>query len=104
MAVMDIQVAPRREGSISVSDAVVAAHRVIEEAGLPHVLHPMGTCIEGEPSQLYELAGRIHAALADMGYPRIGVTIKVDDRRDQKHGMLDKIKVVEQKLRAERPE
>jgi uncharacterized protein (TIGR00106 family) len=101
MAVMDIQVAPRREGSISVSDAVVTAHRVIQETGLPHVLHPMGTCIEGEPAQLYELAARIHDALAEMGYPRISVTIKIDDRRDQKHSMADKIRVVEGKLAAD---
>ena len=76
MAVMDIQVSPRREGTISVSDAVVAAHRVIEESGLNHVLHPMGTCIEGEYAQLYALAARIHKALAELGYPRIGISIK----------------------------
>jgi uncharacterized protein YqgV (UPF0045/DUF77 family) len=35
-----------------------------------------------------------------MGYPRIGISIKIDDRRDQKHGMLDKVKVVEGKLSA----
>jgi len=98
MAVMDIQVSPRREGSISVSDAVVTAHRVIEDSGLNHVLHPMGTCIEGEYAELYAVASRIHAALVEMGYPRIGIAIKIDDRRDGKHGMLGKIKVVVDKL------
>lgn len=100
MAVMDIQVSPRREDTISVSDAVVAAHRVIEESGLKHVLHPMGTCIEGDYDQLYALASRMHQALVEMGYPRIGISIKIDDRRDKKHGMLDKVKVVESKLSA----
>lgn len=96
---MDIQVSPRRADSISVSDAVVAAHRVIEESGLDYVLHPMGTCIEGEPRQLYDVAARIHAVLAEMGYARIGVTLKVDDRRDKVQHMRDKIEVVERKLR-----
>jgi uncharacterized protein (TIGR00106 family) len=100
MAVMDIQISPRKTGTTSVSDAVVAAHRVIEATGLDHVLHPMGTCIEGEPAQLYQLAADIHQALADAGYERIGVTIKVDDRRGKGHRMLEKVKVVEGKLRS----
>jgi uncharacterized protein (TIGR00106 family) len=96
---MDIQVSPRREGTISVSDAVVAAHRVIEESGLNHVLHPMGTCIEGDAQELYAVAARIHQALADLGYPRIGITLKIDDRRDKPQTMSDKLKVVERKLK-----
>ena len=99
---MDIQVSPRREGTISVSDAVVAAHRVIEQSGLKHVLHPMGTCVEGEALELYALAGRIHQALIELGYPRIGITLKIDDRRDKPQGMSDKIKVVESKLEGRR--
>ena len=95
---MDIQVSPRRIGTISVSDAVVAAHRVIEASGLDYVLHPMGTCVEGEPRQLYDVAALIHAALAELDYARIGVTLKIDDRRDKVQHMADKIKVVERKM------
>ena len=98
MAVMDIQVSPRREGTISVSDAVVAAHRVIEQSGLKHVLHPMGTCIEGDVQKLYEVAAQIHQALVELGYPRIGIALKIDDRRDKPQSMADKLKVVERKL------
>ena len=102
MAVMDIQVSPRREGTISVSDAVVAAHRVIEQSGLKHVLHPMGTCIEGEARELYEVAAQIHQALAQLGYPRIGITLKIDDRRDKPQTMADKLEVIERKLENQR--
>jgi uncharacterized protein (TIGR00106 family) len=98
MAIMDIQVSPRRVDSISVSDAVVAAHRVIEDTGLNYVLHPMGTCIEGEPAALYSVAARIHQALIELGYPRIGISLKIDDRRDKHQSMADKIKIVQQKM------
>jgi uncharacterized protein (TIGR00106 family) len=91
MAVMDIQVSPRRVGSVSVSAAVVEAGRVIKASGLKHVLHPMGTCIEGPAEELYALAGRIHAAIAALGYDRIGMTIKIDDRRDKQQSMQDKL-------------
>jgi len=99
MAIMDIQVSPRRPDSISVSDAVVAAHRVIDAAGLDYVLHPMGTCVEGEPAELYAVAARIHQALIEMGYPRIGILLKIDDRRDRRQSMSDKIEIVQRKMR-----
>lgn len=97
---MDIQIAPRKAGAgISVSSAVAEAHRVIEDSGLKHVLHPMGTCIEGDFAKLYALASRIHARLAELSYERIGVTIKIDDRRDKQQSMLDKLEAVERQLR-----
>ncbi len=101
MAVMDIQVTPRREGTISVSDAVAAAQRIIEESGLDFILHPMGTCVEGEPAELYKLAARIHARLEELDYPRIGLSLKVDHRRDKQQRMLDKLRSVERKLQAD---
>ena len=101
MAIMDIQISPRKPGTISVSVAVAEAHRVIQQSGLVHLLTPMGTCIEGEPAQLYELAAEIHAMLIEMDYPRIGVYIKIDDRRDKPQRMDDKLKSVEDKLAKE---
>jgi uncharacterized protein (TIGR00106 family) len=94
MAIMDIQVSPRRVGTVSVSDAVAEAHRVIEASGLKHVLHPMGTCVEGAADELYALAARIHQALAAMGFERIGVQLKLDDRRDRAQTMDDKLRRV----------
>lgn len=92
MAVMDLQVSPRRIGTVSVSDAVVKAHEVIEASGLKYVLHPMGTCIEGSADELYALAASIHQALAKMGFERIGINLKLDDRRDRPQTMQDKLR------------
>ena len=91
MAVMDIQVSARRAGTVSVSEGVLRAQQIIEASGLKHILHPMGTCVEGEPAQLYELASRIHAALEEMGFDRVGIAIKLDDRRDKPQSMADKL-------------
>jgi len=98
MAIMDIQVSPRRKDTVSVSDAVAEAHRVIEKSGMKHVLHPMGTCIEGPAAQLYSLAAEIHAALAAMGYERIGIQIKIDERLDKQQSMSDKVRRVNELL------
>ena len=99
MAIMDIQVSPRRKGTVSVSDAVAETHRLIEASGLDHVLHPMGTCIEGSPAQLYTLAAEIHAALAAMGFDRIGIQIKIDERLDKQQSMGDKLRRVNELLK-----
>ena len=95
---MDIQVSPRRKGTVSVSDAVAEAHRVIEQSGLDHVLHPMGTCIEGPPQRLYALAAEIHSALAAMGFERIGIQLKIDERLDKEQTMGDKLRRVNELL------
>jgi uncharacterized protein (TIGR00106 family) len=95
MAIMDIQVSPRRTGSVSVSDAVIAAQRVIHSSGLKHILHPMGTCVEGERRRLYELAAEIHEALARMGFERIGIVLKIDERLDKPQTMEDKLRSIE---------
>lgn len=94
MALMDLQVSPRRAGTVSVSDAVAEAQRLIARSGLESVLHPMGTCIEGAPEELYALASRIHTALAAQGYDRIGMLLKIDDRRDKVQTMEDKMRRV----------
>ena len=98
MAIMDIQVSPRIPGTVSVGDAVAEAQRVIKASGLTHVLTPMGTCIEGDPEKLYEVAAKIHAAMVKLGYERIGVYIKIDDRRDKPHSMASKLASVQAKL------
>lgn len=98
MAIMDIQVSPRRKGTVSVSHAVAETHVIIQQSGFKHTLHPMGTCIEGEPGQLYDLAARIHDNLAKLGYERIGVILKVDERLDKTQTMEDKLHRVESLL------
>jgi uncharacterized protein (TIGR00106 family) len=97
---MDIQVSPRRVGTVSVSEAVAQAHHVIERSQLKHTLHPMGTCIEGQPAELYALAASIHQALAEQGYDRIGIVLKIDDRRDKQQSMEDKLRRVKELMGA----
>jgi uncharacterized protein (TIGR00106 family) len=98
MAIMDIQVSPRSAGTVSVSGAVVIAQQLIRNSGLKHLLHPMGTCIEGDAGRLYALAADIHDALVVAGYERIGVLLKVDDRRDKDSTMDSKLNSVLTKL------
>jgi uncharacterized protein (TIGR00106 family) len=54
----------------------------------------MGTSIEGELSDIFELILQIHKAQVRMGAKRLLTTVKIDDRRDKKQTMEDKIKAV----------
>jgi uncharacterized protein (TIGR00106 family) len=98
MAIMDIQASPRSAGTVSVSGAVVIAQQFIHDSSLKRMRHPMGTCVEGESRRLYILAADIHNALVVAGYDRVGMVLKVDDRRDNASTMDSKLNSVLSKL------
>ena len=92
MAIVDISVVPIGTKSPSVSDYVRKSIQIIKRSGLKYHTSPMGTSIEGNLSDIFELVLQIHKAQVKMGVKRILTTIKIDDRRDKKQTMDDKIK------------
>ncbi|MEO0083062.1 MAG: MTH1187 family thiamine-binding protein, partial [candidate division WOR-3 bacterium] len=61
---------------------------------LKYQVGPMGTTVEGNLSDIFELVLQLHKAQMKMGVKRILTTIKIDDRRDKKQSMEDKVKAV----------
>lgn len=94
MAIVDISVVPIGTKTPSVSEYVKKSIKIIKKSGLKYHLSPMGTSIEGNLSDIFELILQIHKAQARMGVKRILTTIKIDDRRDKKQTMEDKVKAV----------
>ena len=47
---------------------------------------------------LFEVAEKMHEAIAASGAPRIGTVIKIDDRRDRELHMKGKVEAVKSKL------
>jgi uncharacterized protein (TIGR00106 family) len=54
----------------------------------------MGTSLEGDLSDIFELILQIHKAQIRLGAKRLLTTVKIDDRRDKKQSMDDKVKAV----------
>lgn len=50
----------------------------IRESGLPHIVGPMETTIEGELDELLGIVKRAHLVCVERGAERVGATIKID--------------------------
>lgn len=94
MAIVDISIVPIGTKSPSVSEYVRKSIKLIKKSGLKYQVSSMGTAIEGNLSDIFELILQIHKAQVKMGAKRLLTTIKIDDRRDKKQTMDDKIKAV----------
>jgi uncharacterized protein (TIGR00106 family) len=99
MAILDLTVSPRKRGVESFRESVAIAEEVIRASGLPNILTPMSTVIEGEMSELLDLMLKIDIALIEAGHYRVYLIAKIDHRVDKEVRMLDKINAVEDELK-----
>ncbi len=98
MAFMEISTVPIGTGSTSLSQHVATVVSIIRNSGLPYKLHDMGTTVQGEASELFALATKLHEAMFISDIKRVYTVIKLDDRRDKHVSMGQKTKSVEEKL------
>lgn len=92
MAIVDISIVPIGTKNPSVSEYVRKSIKYIKKSGLKYQVSSMGTAIEGDLSDIFELILQIHKAQIKMGAKRLLTTVKIDDRRDKKQTIEDKIK------------
>lgn len=97
---MEISTVPVGTGSTSISDFVVEAVKVIQRKRLRYQLTPMGTIVEGRLDDLLLIVKEIHEAMIRAGAKRLVTCIKIDDRRDRRVKMEEKVEVVKLKLRS----
>jgi uncharacterized protein (TIGR00106 family) len=102
MAIVDVTVIPIGTETPSVSDYVAEVQKILqsyqEEGTISFKLTPMSTLIEGELSDLFRVVQEIHEAPFNQGIQRVATNIRIDDRRDKKRKMEDKLASVESKL------
>lgn len=58
-------------------------------------LHAMGTNLEGETADILALVGELHAVPFEQGLQRVYSVLKLDDRRDKRQTLADKVASVE---------
>lgn len=102
MAIVDVTVIPIGTQTPSVSSYVADIQRILkqyeEQGKIQYQLTPMNTLIEGELSVLFEVIQAIHEAPFNEGIKRVATNIRIDDRRDVKRKMDDKVKRVNELL------
>ena len=103
MAIVDVTVIPIGTQTPSVSSYVADIQKILkqyEEKGeIQYQLTPMNTLIEGELPVLFEVIQAIHEAPFNAGIQRVATNIRIDDRRDVKRRMQDKVNRVNELLK-----
>ena len=98
MAIVEVSIVPLGTGSTSMSDYVAACVKVLDESGLTYQVHGMGTIIEGDTRDLFEVILRMHEVPFEAGALRVSTSVKLDDRRDKKASARDKVEAVVTKV------
>ena len=82
---------------LHLSKDVARAIEVLENTGLKWQLGPMGTCVEGDPEQVFNAIQRCHLALAK-DHGRVVTTVVIDDRKTQPHPLSEMVPSVQKQL------
>jgi len=99
MALMHLTVIPLGTGSASVGRYVADIQKALEKSGLSYILTDMGTIIEGSSKELLALAGQLSEMPFSKGVDRVVTQISLDDRRDKKIKLGDKIASVAARIK-----
>jgi len=91
MALMHITIIPLGTGSPSVGEYIADIQKALENSGFPFKLTDMGTIVEGGSKELLALAARLAEMPFNKGAHRVVTQISLDDRRDKKVGLGDKL-------------
>lgn len=89
-------VSPAGKGE-NLSEFVAGSLELIEASGLDYQMGPMGTTVEGEPEEVFDLILRCHMRMRGVA-SRVGTSIKIDDHVGRTGRLKGKIESVEKKL------
>ena len=93
---LDFSMSPLGKGE-GVGAYVARSLAIVEASGLDYRLHAMGTVLEGEWDEVFDVVRKCYEAMSvDCG--RISCSIKVDARKGASGRLESKVRSVEQKL------
>ncbi len=95
--IVEFSIFPMDKGE-SLNPYVARALKIIQDSGLPYELNPMGTCVEGEWSEVMSLVDCCFQAL-EKDCNRINLSLKADYRKGPSGRMKSKVASVGQKLK-----
>jgi uncharacterized protein (TIGR00106 family) len=79
------------------SDQLAEALKLVDASGLPYVLTPSGTCIEGEWDEVMALVRRCHERVRQSS-PHVLSSIRIEDEEGARDQLTRNITSVEEKL------
>ena len=99
MAVVELTLVPIGTQDTSCSPYVAAAYDAVKDNDKVEIrLNPMGTVLEGDIDELFACVRKMQEAVFESGAERVYSVLKVDDRRDKKASLDQKVNSVMEKL------
>jgi len=98
--IVELNVIPLGVG-VSVSEYLVPALRVLENLDVKYETNPMCTVFESENvEKALDIIKEVHNAVFNGEVKRLVTTVKIDDRRDVKRSMKEKLESLEKTLKS----
>jgi uncharacterized protein (TIGR00106 family) len=79
------------------SEYVARSLELIEASGLDYKIGPMGTTVEGEPEEVFELIKACHMRMREVS-SRVATSVKIDDHVGRTGRLSGKVASVEKKI------
>lgn len=99
MAVVELTLVPIGTQKTSCSPYVAAAYDAVKDNDKVEIrLNPMGTVLEGDIDELFARVRKMQEAVFEAGAERVYSVVKIDDRRDKKASLDQKVNSVMSKL------
>lgn len=99
MAVVELTLVPIGTQKTSCSPYVAAAYDAVKDNEKVEIrLNPMGTVLEGDIDELFACVRKMQEAVFEAGAERVYSVVKIDDRRDKKASLDQKVNSVMSKL------
>ncbi|MCP9455489.1 MAG: MTH1187 family thiamine-binding protein [Nitrospira sp.] len=94
---LEFSMSPLGKGE-SVGKYVARSLDIIDKSGIPYRLNPMGTVLEGEWDDVFDVVRRCYERMKK-DCNRISCTIKIDYRKGQRGRLDSKVASIEKRLR-----
>ncbi len=95
--IIEFSIFPLDKG-VSLSPYVARALKMIQDSGLPYELNPMGTCVEGEWSEVMNLVDQCFQEFQEDS-DRVYLALKADYRKGPSGRLKSKVASVKEKLK-----
>lgn len=98
MALLEISVVPLGTPTPSIGDYIADVVLACKKSKAKYKLTDMGTIVEGRPTDLFKLAQKLHETPFKKGVKRVITILSIDDRRDKRVKLEDKVSSVMARL------
>lgn len=84
-------------GDSQISDEIAKVMKLVDASGLPYLLTPTGTCIEGDWDEVMTLIRQCHEHTSLVS-PHLITIIKIEDEKGERNKIERNISSVEEKV------